>query len=157
MNCKKFLAGILSATIIFGASATSAAYEDDGEIISEVPTDIYTWVQSTPRGNYWFNHKHCGYRVKEDGTLRVPGNGKAFYTAEELASTGVKLSVGAVRTRVFEIRPIGSRVTSDRTETDAAFDARFGARRSELERAAADDAEYERSNGDVVYDPMPVI
>ena len=115
------------------------------------------------KGEAFFTLKAKGLKpgryqiVKEDSTLRVPGNGKAFYTAEELASTGVKLSVGAARTRVFEIRPIGSRVTSDRTETDAAFDARFNARRAELERNAADDAEYERSNGDVVYDSMPVI
>lgn len=65
---KKIFAGILSATMIFSTS-TTLAYEDDGEIIREVPTDIYTWVQSTPRGNYWFNHKHMGYRVREDGTL----------------------------------------------------------------------------------------
>lgn len=65
---KKFFAGILSAAMILSAS-TTLAYEDDGEIITEVPTDIYTWVQSTPRGNYWFNHKHMGYRVREDGTL----------------------------------------------------------------------------------------
>lgn len=65
---KNFFAGILSAAMIF-SSSTALAYEDDGETIREVPTDIYTWVQSTPRGNYWFNHKHCGYRVREDGTL----------------------------------------------------------------------------------------
>lgn len=68
-RCKKFFAGILSATIIFSTSISFAAYDDDGEIISEVPTDIYKWVLSTPRGNYWFNHKHMGYRVKADGTL----------------------------------------------------------------------------------------
>ena len=44
---------------------------------------------------------------KEDGSIRAPGNGKAYYTAEELAGSGVRLSVGAVRTRVFEIRPFG--------------------------------------------------
>ena len=27
------------------------------------------WVQSTPRGNYWFNHSQAGYKVREDGTL----------------------------------------------------------------------------------------
>ena len=27
------------------------------------------WVQSTPRGNYWFNYKHMGYKIREDGTL----------------------------------------------------------------------------------------
>ena len=65
---KKFFAGIAAAAVIFSASPTFA-YEDDGEIITEVPTDIYMWVQSTPRGNYWFNHKHCGYRIRDDGTL----------------------------------------------------------------------------------------
>ena len=43
------------------------------------------------------------------------------------------------------------------SETDEAFDARFGAQRPQLEQRAAEDAEYERNNGDVVYDPMPVI
>ena len=115
------------------------------------------------KGEAFFTLKTKGLKpgryqiAKEDGTLRVPGNGKAFYTAEELATTGVKLTVGAARTCVFEIRPVGSRVPHDRAETDAAFDARFNARRAELERNAAEDAEYERNNGDVVYDPMPVI
>ena len=56
------------AAIMFSASPTFAA-EDDGDVIADVPTDIYMWVQSTPRGNYWFNHKHCGYRIRDDGTL----------------------------------------------------------------------------------------
>ncbi len=68
MDCKKFFAGILSAAMIFSTAPVSA-YEDDGEIITEVPTDIYMWVQSTPRGNYWFNYKHAGYKIKDDGTL----------------------------------------------------------------------------------------
>ena len=68
-RCKKFFAGILSAAIIFSAGTVFAAYEDDGEIITEVPTDTYKWVLSTARGNYWFNHKHMGYRIKPDGTL----------------------------------------------------------------------------------------
>ena len=68
MRLKKFFAGILSAVIIFSASPTSA-YEDDGEIIKEVPTEIYMWVQSTPRGDYWFNHQAAGYKIREDGTL----------------------------------------------------------------------------------------
>lgn len=67
---KKFFACLLAATFILTASPTQAQYEeDDGEIIYEVPTDIYTWVQATPRASYWFNHRDSGYRVKEDGTL----------------------------------------------------------------------------------------
>ncbi len=66
---KKFFACVLAATILFASNPTKAQYEDDGETIAEVPTEIYMWVQSTPRGNYWFNHRDSGYRVKEDGTL----------------------------------------------------------------------------------------
>ena len=65
---KKLFAGLLSAAMLFSVT-TTAAPEDDGDIITEVPTEIYTWVQSTARGDYWFNHLHMGYRVKDDGTL----------------------------------------------------------------------------------------
>lgn len=68
MYWKKFLAGITTAAVIFSATP-ALAYEDDGDIIDEVPTEIYMWVQSTPRANYWFNYKHMGYRIRPDGTL----------------------------------------------------------------------------------------
>lgn len=68
MRLKNFFAVTMSAMIIFSTSSTFA-YEDDGEIITEVPTEIYMWVQSTPRGNYWFNHQVAGYKIREDGTL----------------------------------------------------------------------------------------
>lgn len=68
MKLKRFLAGIISATLVFSANPTFAK-EDDGEVITEVPMEIYMWVQSTPRGNYWFNYKHMGYKIREDGTL----------------------------------------------------------------------------------------
>ena len=55
--------------IIFSASATFAAEYDDGEVVTEVPTEIYRWVQSTPRADYWFNYQQMGYRIKDDGTL----------------------------------------------------------------------------------------
>lgn len=64
---KKFFAGIVSAAIIFSTTPTFA--EDDGDVITEVPTSIYRWVQSTPRADYWFNYRHMGYRVRGDGTL----------------------------------------------------------------------------------------
>ena len=68
-RCKKLFAGILSSAIIFTASPIYAQNYEEGEVITEVPTEIYMWVQSTPRANYWFNHQQVGYRVKEDGTL----------------------------------------------------------------------------------------
>ena len=61
---KKFLTGILTAAIIFSANITFAAYVD-------VPEDIYKWVQSTPRGNYFFNTQQINYRVKSDGTINL--------------------------------------------------------------------------------------
>lgn len=35
----------------------------------KVPEEVYKWVQSTERGNYYFNYQVCGYHVKLDGTL----------------------------------------------------------------------------------------
>ncbi len=69
MQLKKFFAGMVSVAIIFTASPTHAEYYEEGEVITEVPTEIYKWVQSTPRANYWFNYQQIGYRIKADGTL----------------------------------------------------------------------------------------
>lgn len=68
MDLKKFCAGVTSAAILFTATPTFA-YEDDGDVIEKVPTEIYMWVQSTPRGDYWFNYRYMGYRIRPDGTL----------------------------------------------------------------------------------------
>ena len=68
MRLRKLFAGIVAAAMIYSTSP-ALAYEDDGEIITEVPTEIYMWVQSTPRGNYWFNYQQMGYQIREDGTL----------------------------------------------------------------------------------------
>lgn len=69
MRLRKFFAEIISAAIILTASTTFAQNWEEGEVVTEVPTEIYMWVQSTPRANYWFNHQAAGYRIKEDGTL----------------------------------------------------------------------------------------
>jgi len=69
MILKNFFAGIVAIAIIFSTSLTFAENWEEGEVIKEVPTEIYMWVQSTPRANYWFNHQAAGYRIKEDGTL----------------------------------------------------------------------------------------
>ena len=61
---KNFLIGILTAAMIFSAqSETSAANH------VEVPENIYKWVQSTARGNYFFNMQQMNYRVNYDGTI----------------------------------------------------------------------------------------
>lgn len=66
---KKFFAGIISAAMIFTTNVTFAEDWEEGEVVTEVPTEIYMWVQSTPRADYWLNHQATGYRIKEDGTL----------------------------------------------------------------------------------------
>ena len=61
---KKFLIGILAAAMmIFQTSVTFAAPE------VKVPEEVYKWIQSTPRGNYWFNYQVCGYKINDDDTL----------------------------------------------------------------------------------------
>lgn len=59
---KRFLIGVLAA-IIFSSSLEVSAKE------VEVPEDVYTWVQSTSRANYFFNTEQMNYRVKSDGTI----------------------------------------------------------------------------------------
>ena len=59
---RKILIGILAAIIFATASETFAK-----EV--EVPENIYMWVQSTSRGNYFFNTEQINYRVKPDGTI----------------------------------------------------------------------------------------
>ena len=60
---KKILIGLLTAAVIFATPLNVSAKE------VEVPEDIYTWVQSTSRGNYFFNTEQMNYRVKSDGTI----------------------------------------------------------------------------------------
>jgi len=59
---KKFFISMLASLILFSTSLTYAK-----EV--EVPEDVYTWVQSTARGNYFFNHQQMNYDVKSDGTI----------------------------------------------------------------------------------------
>jgi len=86
--------------------------------------------------------------VDERGVLYAKDAQTASWTAAELAA-GVRLQVGAARTRVFELRPADDKalvgVTSVLTAADMA--AAYAAELSALEQAAAEDAEYERSEG----------
>ena len=59
---KKFLIGLITAAMFFVPSMTFAK-----EV--EVPEDIYKWIDSTPRGNYFFNVQQTNYAVKDDGTI----------------------------------------------------------------------------------------
>lgn len=58
---KKFL--ILMIMLLLQMPAALAAPQ------VQIPEAIYKWVQSTPRGNYFFNYRVCGYKINDDDTL----------------------------------------------------------------------------------------
>ena len=134
----------------------NVSYDKDGARIVAV---LNFWQQ----GEAFFKLRANGLKpgryvvCDEDGTVRAQSESQPSYSAEELANGGVKVSVGAARTRVFEIRPYAPGAAAKSMETDAAFKARFDSLRPALERKAAEDAEYERLNGEVIQDSMPVI
>ena len=48
--------------------------EDENSTIAdtrEVPENIYTWIQSTDRANYYFNHQQINYQVNDDGFINL--------------------------------------------------------------------------------------
>ena len=74
-NAKKILMSIFAAGFIFMApQITFAEDEDSNSTIADtrnVPEDIYTWVQSTDRANYYFNHRQINYEVNVDGFINL--------------------------------------------------------------------------------------
>lgn len=115
-------------------------------------------------GEAFFNLKVSGLKgryaiVDEQGVARVKDSERTTWSAEELAGSGVKLVVGAARTRVFELRPAGDGVFGDAKSvlTDAALKALYESRREALGAEAKKDAEAEAQNDEIVYDSMPVI
>ena len=63
MNFRKFFIGLLTAATFFIPAQETFAKE------VEVPENIYQWIDSTPRGNYFFNFQQTNYDVKADGTI----------------------------------------------------------------------------------------
>ena len=61
---KKILIGLLTAAAIFFQANSTFATPN-----ITIPEEIYKWVQSTPRGNYWFNYQIMGYKIRSDDTL----------------------------------------------------------------------------------------
>lgn len=57
---KKFFIGLFTAATFFMPTAFAEV---------EVPENIYQWIDSTPRGNYFFNFQQTNYAVKDDGTI----------------------------------------------------------------------------------------
>ncbi len=61
---KKFLIGMLAAATIFFQTPVTFAYRE-----VQIPEEVYKWIQSTPRGNYWFNFQVMSYKIRSDDTL----------------------------------------------------------------------------------------
>lgn len=57
---KKFLSVLLAISLFF----TPTVFAEE----IEIPEEVFTWVQSTPRGNYYFNHQQICYAV-DDGII----------------------------------------------------------------------------------------
>lgn len=61
---KKFFIGMMAAAAIFFQANVAFATPT-----VEIPEEVYKWIQSTPRGNYWFNYQIMGYKILDDDTL----------------------------------------------------------------------------------------
>ena len=105
------------------------------------------------KGEAFFDLKASGLAgdwvvVDEAGVLYAKDAATASWTAEELAR-GVRLQVGAARTRVFELRPASESALADvkSVMTAEAMAAACEAARPALKKAAEADAKYEAANG----------
>lgn len=58
---KKFFVSLITAATFLMPTAFAEEVE--------VPENIYQWIDSTPRGNYFFNFQQTNYAVRDDGTI----------------------------------------------------------------------------------------
>ena len=65
MKFKNFFVGIFTAATFFIPSQITFAKE------VVVPEDVYQWIDSTPRSNYFFNFQQTNYDVNADGTINL--------------------------------------------------------------------------------------
>ena len=70
---RKLLLSLIASSLILMTPQMTFADDDNSTIADtrDVPADIYTWVQSTDRANYYFNHQQINYEVSEDGTINL--------------------------------------------------------------------------------------
>ena len=85
--------------------------------------------------------------VDEAGILYAKSENEPYWTAAELAKDGVRLEVGSVRTRVFEIRQEGPSALEGITArlTSAEMTKAYSLRRATLAEEAARDAIEEKA------------
>lgn len=94
--------------------------------------------------------------VDEDGILYAKDAETSLWSAAELEK-GIRLHVGAMRTKVFELVPEGADVAPRSVLTRAALDRAYEVRRPALKAAADEDARHEKANPTVPRDWMPMI
>lgn len=133
----------------------AVAWEKDGRRIVAV---FNFWE----KGEAFFDLKVRGLKgevavVDEKGVLRAADRSRPLWSAEALASKGVRLMVPAARCCVFEFRPDGNWQEATAVQTDEALRRLYETRRESLENAAREDAETEGANGPIDVDYMPVI
>lgn len=67
---RKILIGIM---MLLAITQVTYAEENNSTIADtrEVPEDIYTYIFSTDRANYFFNHQQINYEVSEEGFINL--------------------------------------------------------------------------------------
>jgi hypothetical protein len=114
------------------------------------------------KGEAFFDLKMSGlakgqYRIiDENGTIYSKDRRSAYWSADELAG-GVRLMVGAMRTKVFEILPKGRQAAPKSMMTRQRLDELLRDRKDKLRKAADEDARYEKMNPTPPRDYMPMI
>ena len=114
------------------------------------------------KGEAFFNLKAAGLSgkvaiVDEAATLRATRATQTRWEAAALAGQGVDLAVPASRCRVFEFRGEDDIASATSLMTDETLERLYLERKSDLERAAKEDAAYEDGSGPVGKEYMPVI
>ena len=120
-----------------------AAYELDG-------TRIVAVFNFWEKGDAFFDLKAMelsgDYAIISGRRVVAKADGSRFHSAAELAA-GVRLTVGAARTRVFELVPADRADASLPVVTTAQIAAKYEAQRPALAMAAAEDAAEESASG----------
>jgi len=94
--------------------------------------------------------------VDEDGVIYVKDDGSEIWSADELAA-GIRLMVGASRTKVYEIVPEAKPISGRSVITPTDVEMMYRSSRERLRKAADEDRRYEKNNGTPTRNCYPMI
>jgi len=94
--------------------------------------------------------------VDEDGVIYVKDDGSEIWSADELAA-GIRLMVGASRTKVYEIVPEAKAISGRSVITPTDVEMMYRSSRERLRKAADEDRRYEKNNGTPTRNCYPMI